>query len=401
MTHTSIDTQCCIAGGGPAGTMLGLLLARAGVDVVVLEKHADFFRDFRGDTIHPSTLDLIDSLGLRARFEAIPHSRITTLDVVINGTRLTPVNFSTLRGPNRHIALMPQWDFLTLLAEEAALQPGFRLLMDTEADGVLRDGTRIAGVHATGPDGDLAIHAPLTIAADGRASAVRASVGLVPRDYGVPADVLWFRLPAPPHPPPDTLGYVGGGTLVITIPRPGYFQMGVLIPKGAFAAIRDAGLPAFRTRVCRSAPFLAPVVPALADWEQVKLLSIQVNRLHQWWVPGLLCIGDAAHAMSPVFGVGVNYAVQDAVAAARLLAQPLRMGADTDPLLARIQNRRERPVRLMQPLQLRVHAALDNGLQGTDQPLTPWQKRAVGMALPLLRPVLARLVGRGFRPEKL
>ncbi|MGP9501690.1 FAD-dependent oxidoreductase [Specibacter sp. AOP5-B1-6] len=394
-------TTCAIAGGGPAGMMLGLLLARKGVDVTILEKHTDFFRDFRGDTIHPSTLDLIDQLGLRGKFLQIQQSSITTLDIVVGGTRLTPVNFGTLRGPNKRIALMPQWDFLDLLAEEGRTLANFHLLLGTEVTGLLRSGTAVSGVLAQGPEGLLQVTADLTVAADGRGSTVRAAGGLHPEALGVAIDVLWFRLPTPPMPPPDTLGYLRNGTMIITIPRTGYYQMGMLIPKGSFAGIRTEGLAAFRERIRTSAPFLTAAVESLQDWEEVKLLSVQLDRLKQWSVPGLLCIGDAAHAMSPVFGVGVNYAVQDAVAAARLLAPPLLAGAPTGDAMQRVQRRREWPVRLMQPLQQRVHRLLADPAVTDVDSMPAWQARLATLAAKAARPWTARLVGRGFRPEKL
>lgn len=401
MPDQRLSTQCCIAGGGPPGITLGLLLARLGVDVVVLEKHDDFFRDFRGDTIHPSTLDLIDQLGLRERFGAIPQTSITTLDLVISGTRLTPVDFSSLPGDNRRIALMPQWDFLSLLADEGTRYPNFRLLMGTEATGVLRRGDRITGVRARSGGEPLEISATLTVGADGRSSTLREATGLVPHSFGVPIDVLWFRLPVPSDPPPDTLGYLSAGSMLITIPRSDYYQMGLLIRKGDFAAIRSAGPAAFRQRISRAAPFLEPVLAGLTGWEQVKLLTVQVDRLSQWSLPGLLCIGDAAHAMSPVFGVGVNYAVQDAVAAALTLAPWLRRNQVPGAALRSIQRRRLLPVRLMQPIQLQVHKMLATSEGAQARPLRLWQKTALNAGLPVLRPLVARMVGRGFRPERL
>ncbi len=403
MSEPRLSTTCCIAGGGPAGVMLGLLLARAGVAVVVLERHSDFFRDFRGDTIHPSTIDLIDQLGLRERFDAIAHSAIRTLDVVVNGNRLTPVDFAHLRGRNRSIALMPQWDFLSLLADEGSRYPEFHLLMGAEATGSLRDGDAVRGLTATTQDGPMEIDALLTVAADGRDSTVRRAAGLHPRDYGVAIDVLWFHLPRTPVNPPDTLAYLDSESMLITIPREGYYQAGMLIPKGGYPAMQRAGIEDLRARVVRVAPFLADVVGSVEDWQQVRLLTVQVNRLDRWWRPGLLCIGDAAHAMSPAFGVGVNYAIQDAVATANLLVDRLRRGAVDTADLERVQRRRLPPVRRMQPLQLRLHSVIAKPGGGgfLANPMPWWQRAAVTAALPILRRVTARIVGRGFRPEVL
>lgn len=408
MPEPKLSTTCCIAGGGPAGVMLGLLLARAGIDVIVLEKHADFFRDFRGDTIHPSTIDLVDQLGLRERFDAIPQSAIHTLDVVVNGNRLTPVDFSHLHGPNRSIALMPQWDFLSLIAEEGGRYPTFHLMMGAEATGILRDGEHgpwehITGVTASTPDGPIEIDARLTVAADGRDSTVRRAAGLSTRDYGIAIDLLWFRLPRTKANPPDTLAYLNAESMVITIPREEYYQAGMLIPKGGYPAVQEAGIDELRARIVRVAPFLAEVIDSIDDWGQVKLLTVQVNRLAQWWQPGLLCIGDAAHAMSPAFGVGVNYAIQDAVATANLLVGPLRDGSLTTKDLELVQKRRLPPVSRMQPIQLRLHAiiAKPGGGGFLANPMRWWQRAIAAVLLPILRRVSARMVGRGFRPERI
>ncbi|MBB5633198.1 2-polyprenyl-6-methoxyphenol hydroxylase-like FAD-dependent oxidoreductase [Cryobacterium mesophilum] len=401
----TITTTCCISGGGPAGITLGLLLARAGVDTVVLEKHLDFFRDFRGDTIHPSTIDLIDQLGLRAKFDAIPQSEIHTLDVVVNGNRLTPVDFSKLHRKNDYIALMPQWDFLSLFAEEGAKYPNFHLMMGAEATGILREGgdadARVRGVTATTQTGPVEIEAVLTVAADGRDSSVRDAAGLVPVDFGVAIDLLWFRLPRTTVNPPDTLAYLDAESMVITIPRHDYYQAGMLIPKGGYPEVQDARIEEFRARIVRVAPFLAEVVDSLKDWDQVKLLTVQVDRLQQWWQDGLLCIGDAAHAMSPAFGVGVNYAIQDAVASANLLVDALRAGAVTTEELARVQARRLPPVARMQPIQLRLHnvIAKPGGGGFLTNPMRWWQRAIAAVLLPILRQLSARIVGRGFRPE--
>jgi 2-polyprenyl-6-methoxyphenol hydroxylase-like FAD-dependent oxidoreductase len=402
MPGPRLATTCCIAGGGPAGVMLGLLLARAGVPVIVLEKHSDFFRDFRGDTIHPSTIDLIDQLGVRDRFDAIGHSAVRTLDVVVNGNRLTPIDFSHLGGRNRSLALMPQWDFLSLLAAEGARYPTFQLTMGAEATGILRDDDgAVRGVTVATEAGPVEIEALLTVAADGRDSTVRHAAGLEPRDYGVGIDVLWFRLPRTSIEPPDTLAYLDAESMVITIPREGYYQAGLLIPKGGYPAVQAAGIEEFRARIVRVAPFLAEVVGSISEWDQVKLLTVQVNRLDRWWQPGLLCIGDAAHAMSPAFGVGVNYAIQDAVATANLLVDQLRNGTLNTQDLDRVQSRRLPPVSRMQPLQLRLHAmiAKPGGGRLLWNPMPWWQRAVTTAALPVLRRVTARIVGRGFRPE--
>jgi 2-polyprenyl-6-methoxyphenol hydroxylase-like FAD-dependent oxidoreductase len=381
--------------------MLGLLLARAGIDTIVLEKHADFFRDFRGDTIHPSTIDLIDQLGLRTRFDAIRQSEIHTLDVVVNGNRLTPVDFSKLRRKNDYIALMPQWDFLSLLAEEGAKHPNLRLMMNAEATGILRSGDRVSGVTVTTEIGPLEIEALLTVAADGRDSEIRDAAGLVPKDFGVAIDVLWFRRPRTKVNPPDTLAYLDAESMVITIPRDEYYQAGLLIPKGGYPAVQEAGIGEFRARIVRVAPFLAEVVDSIESWDQVKLLTVQVNRLDQWWLDGLLCIGDAAHAMSPAFGVGVNYAIQDAVATANLLVDDLRAGSVSTGDLARVLMRRMPPVARMQPLQLRLHdvIAKPGGGAFLANPMRWWQRAIATVLLPILRQISARIVGRGFRPE--
>jgi 2-polyprenyl-6-methoxyphenol hydroxylase-like FAD-dependent oxidoreductase len=403
MGAENVSTQCCIAGGGPAGMMLGLLLARAGIDVVVLEKHADFFRDFRGDTIHPSTLDLIDQLGLRSRLDAIPHNELARLDMVLGDTRVTPVNFGLLRRGNRRLAFMPQWDFLKMLSEAARELPNFRLVMDADVTGLTRDGDGVTGVTATAPTGDLRVTAALTVAADGRDSTLRAASGLPVTEFGVPLDVLWFRLPRPEANPPDTLGYITPETLFITIPRTDYYQTAMIIPKEGFDEVKRQGLPEFRATLARWVPFLASVVDSVRSWDDVKLLSVQINRMERWHLPGFLCIGDAAHAMSPAFGVGINYAIQDAVATANLLLEPLRAGSLNENDLVRVQKRRARPVARMQSLQLALHNSIGKPGGGAILPYPlPWPIRALlAVAIPPLRLVTAHVLGRGFRPERI
>jgi 2-polyprenyl-6-methoxyphenol hydroxylase-like FAD-dependent oxidoreductase len=394
------QAQVCIAGGGPAGVMLGLLLAREGVDVVVLEKHDDFFRDFRGDTVHPSTLNLIDALGLRPGFDAIPHTPLPRLDAVINGIRLHAIDLTTLPPPNDFLTLMPQWDLLDLLAEAGSRHPSFELRMGVEAIGVLEERGRVVGVRtAQGED----VPAALTIAADGRTSTVRAALGLSPRGYGVPIDLLWFRLPRPTAPLPDTLLWADARGLLVTIPRPDYLQCGLLIPKQGFEQVQAEGLDAFRARVAAISPRLRESAGALASLDDVKLLSVQVDRLEQWWRPGALCIGDAAHAMSPVFGVGINYAIQDAVATAQRIVPALRSPAAVDRACAAVQQRRQPPTAAMQALQRAVHEAIaTHGLaRVVDNPPTRGQRAALRIVLPILRRVAARMIGYGFRPERL
>ena len=398
-----IETDCVIAGGGPAGMMLGLILARNGVDVVVLEKHGDFFRDFRGDTIHPSTIGLLGELGLRDGFLELPHNRIRTLDAVINGNRLHPIDFGRLNPPDNFLVLAPQWDFLTFLAGEGARYDRFHLLMSTEATDVIVERGAVRGVMASDADDEIEIRAALTVAADGRDSAVRAAAGLRPKQFGVPIDVLWFRLPKPDEVPPTTLAYLDETGMVLTIDRGDYYQSGMVIRKGGFAQLQAAGIEAFREALAHPAPFLRPVVGSITSWDDVKLLSVQVNRLETWHRPGLLCIGDAAHAMSPVFGVGVNYAIQDAVAAANLLTAGLRDGTVADEGLAAVQDRRLPPAKRMQGIQLRVHRVVAKSGGGAilPNPMPAPLRWALRAAMPLVQLLTARMIGRGFRPEHL
>lgn len=387
--------------------MLGLLLARAGVEVTVLEKHEDFFRDFRGDTVHPSTLNILDALGVREKFDAIPHKPLPRLDVVANGVRVHAIDFTTLPPPNRMLTLMPQWDLLDLLAATGKQHPTFDLRMGAEAVDVTRaaDG-RVNGVRVRTRDGgEDVISADLVVAADGRHSTVRDVLGFTPRAQGVPCDVLWFRLPYPDTELPDTLAWISEEGMVITIPRPDYLQCGMIIPKGSFDEMREQGLAAFRQRLTRAVPPLRTVVDHLGSLAEVSLLSVQIDRLERWWSPGVLLIGDAAHAMSPAFGVGVNYAIQDAVAAARVLVPALKSGdaAEIDAACVAVQRRRELPTILMQRIQRGVHRtiATGRGVRLLDNPPTRLQRIVMRIAIPIARPLMARLVGYGFRPERL
>jgi 2-polyprenyl-6-methoxyphenol hydroxylase-like FAD-dependent oxidoreductase len=402
--------RCCIAGGGPAGMMLGLLLARAGIDVVVLEKHGDFLRDFRGDTVHPSTLDVMADLGLRDAFLARPHDKVRSLRATISGQPVTVADFSRLSAAHGFIALMPQWEFLDFLRDEAERHANFRLLLDAEAVGLREaasghvDGVRWRDAHGA----DQVLAADLVIAADGRRSTLRAAAGLAVREIGAPIDVLWMRLPKSPGDANLTGGYIGAGYFMATIDRGSYWQCAYVIPKGGSAAIQSRGIEAFRAAVARAAPMLADRVDHLAGWDDVKLLSVSVDRLAQWWKPGLLCIGDAAHAMSPIGGVGINLAVQDAVATANLLRDSLADrsvdAAALTPLLARVQQRRLFPARVTQAVQVAIqNRLLAPVLQrdGADAaPLgVPWPLRLM-QRLPWLQALPAYAVGIGVRPER-
>lgn len=401
----TLNTTCVIVGGGPAGMMLGLILARNGVDVVVLEKHADFFRDFRGDTIHPSTISVLGQLGLRERFLGLPHTSVTKLDVVVNGNRLHPIDFGRLPDPDDFLVLAPQWDFLTFLAQDAARHPNFRLLMETEATALIREGDAVRGVRAHGPDGELEVRGRLTVSADGRTSVLREQAGLRPRRFGVPIDVLWFRIPKPEDLPPHTLAYIGGGGMVVTIERQDYLQIGLVIRKGGFDELREAGLATFRETVADAAPHLRAVLETITDWDQVKLLSVQIDRLPRWYRRGFLAIGDAAHAMSPAFGVGVNYAIQDAVATANALTATLQeLGPDGDVdlrLLDGIQRRRVPAVSAMQRIQLAAHRFISRpeGVRLLPEAMPGPLRLAIAAATPTTQVLASRLVGRGLRPE--
>jgi 2-polyprenyl-6-methoxyphenol hydroxylase-like FAD-dependent oxidoreductase len=394
------QTSVCIVGGGPAGMMLGFLLARDGHHVTILEKHKDFFRDFRGDTIHPSTLDLMYELGLLDAFLALPHQQISEFVLAIGGQSLPIADLTHLPTHAKFVALMPQWDFLNFLAARAANFPTFHLLMEHEVTGLLEDNShRVIGVHANTPSGPVDIRAALVVGCDGRHSTSRTAANLPVRETGVPIDVLWFRLPRNENDPSNVIGNINYGNFAVLINRAEYFQCAFIIAKDTFSTqVQPGGLPAFRASIARLIPFLADRVDELTDWNQIKLLSVQVNRLTRWHRPGLLCIGDAAHAMSPVGGIGINLAIQDAVAAARILSPVLSTGLVTELTLARIQHRRELPTRITQFFQVVVHRFLSRVL-GNPAPMKPPLLLRLLSPHPAFRRLLARFIGVGVRPE--
>ena len=397
-----LDATCCIVGGGPAGVMLGFLLARAGVDVLVLEKHKDFFRDFRGDTVHPSTLEVMHELGVLEELLRLPHQRMVT-GVARFGERVVRMaDFSRLRTRCGFIALMPQWDFLDFLARRARALPGFRLRMGTGVTGLLFDGgDRVVGVKARGPEGPLEVRAKLVVGADGRRSVVRAGAGLEVIDSGAPIDVLWFRVPRHSNDPADAGGtyYIGAGQFMVLIDRGAYWQCAYVIRKGSFPERRRHGLETFRRDVARCVPLLANRTAEIRDWDDLKLLSVKVDHLRTWHRDGLLCIGDAAHAMSPIAGVGINLAIQDAVAAANLLAPGLIDGSLRPADLAAVQRRRETPARMTQRFQILLHKHLLERIFDSPELIRPPFFMRMADWFPKLQLLAARTIGVGFRPE--
>jgi 2-polyprenyl-6-methoxyphenol hydroxylase-like FAD-dependent oxidoreductase len=394
-----MKTDCVIAGGGPAGMMLGFLLARAGVDVVVLEKHADFLRDFRGDTIHPSTLDVMHELGLLDEFLRRPHDELREVALRVGPDQAKLADFRHVPTHCKFLVMMPQWDFLDFLADHARRLPTFRLVTQAEATTLVSEGGRVAGLRAHTPAGELEVRAALVVGADGRHSTIRAQAGLQTLDLGAPMDVLWMRVSRLSTDPPDLFGQVDAGRMLVMIARGDYWQCALLIPKGTDAAVRARGIGALHGSILGLSPWLGDRVRELVDWDQVKLLSVTVDRLREWARPGLLCIGDAAHAMSPIGGVGINLAVQDAVAAARLLAGPLRDGTCDLAALQRVQRRREWPMKVTQGMQLAMQDRLIRPILNASEPVRmPWFLRLMAR-FSLLRRIPAWFIGVGVRPE--
>jgi 2-polyprenyl-6-methoxyphenol hydroxylase-like FAD-dependent oxidoreductase len=393
-----MKTCCGIVGGGPAGMMLGFLLARAGVEVVVLEKHADFLRDFRGDTIHPSTLELMHELGILEDFLKRPHQEVRELGGQIGEDFVTIADFTHLPTHCKFIAFMPQWDFLDFINEQGARYPSFKVQKRAEVIDLLETGGRVVGVKATTPDGPIEIRADLVVGADGRHSIVRERAGLEIENLGAPMDVLWFGLSRRPNDSGQTLGRIVNGKIMVMLNREDYYQCGFVIRKGGIEEVKQRGLESFRQEIVSMAPFLSDRVGELKGWEDIKLLTVVVDRLRKWYRPGLLCIGDAAHAMSPIGGVGINLAIQDAVAAANILAERLARGTATAVDLQRVQLRREFPTRMTQRMQVFMQNQVIGRVLGASQIKLPWSLKLFNR-WPFLRRIPARVIGMGFRAE--
>ena len=379
--------------------MLSFLLARMGVDVLVLEKHADFLRDFRGDTIHPSTLEVMHELGILDEFLKRPHQEVRELAGQVGSETVTIADFTHLPTRCRFIAFMPQWDFLNFIVEQARRYPAFHLRMQAEVTDLIEENGKVAGVRAKTPEGILEARANLTVGADGRHSVVRERASLPVINLGAPMDVMWMRLSRRPGDPGQTFGHVDIGRILVLLNREDYWQCAFVIPKGAIEEIRQRGLASLREEIAKLVPFLRDRVDELRDWKDISLLTVAVDRLHRWFRSGLLCIGDAAHAMSPIGGVGINLAIQDAVAAANILGTKLLQGTPSESELHAVQRRREFPTRATQRLQLVIQNNVIRRVLGSSKPLSlPWILKLV-RRWPLLRRIPARLIGIGFRPE--
>lgn len=397
-TLPEIRTRCVIVGGGPAGMMAGYLFARAGVDVIVLEKHADFFRDFRGDTIHPSTLELMHELGLLDEFLKLPHQEFSELRGIFNGHLAGMADFSRLPTHCKFIGFMPQWDFLNFFADKAKVFPSFALRMQHEVVDLIIEGDRVAGVRVRTPAGERDFRAGLVIGADGRQAITHTRAGFEIQELGVPIDVLWMHISKRESDPEQLFGFFRHGKLLVLIDRQDYYQAGFVIPKGGIEAAKERGLPALHSEIVSLAPFLKDRITELDDWSKIKLLTVQINRLKKWCRDGLLCIGDSAHAMSPAGGVGINLALQDAVAAANLLAVKLRNGPVSVTDLEQIQKRREWPTRLIQAMQSFIHRHVVTGRESKAGDSLPIVVRLLQW-FPALRSLPARFIGLGPRPE--
>ena len=398
MKSVSDKTTCAVVGGGPAGLFLALMLARAGVEVTVLEKHADFLRDFRGDTVHPVTMRLLDQLGLYQRFDALPHSIVDKGQFDVGGELITLVDFRRLHQPHPYVAMVPQWDLLDLIAEAASAEPTFTLRLEHEVTGLLRDEDTITGVRYTSPDGPGELRADLTVACDGRSSVVRRDARLPIHEYPVPFDVWWFRLPREQEGLYSLIPRTRPGRALIMIPREGYFQIAYLIPKGSDAELRARGLDAFHRELASLVPETSP--EAITSWDDVKVLDVKLNRLHRWHRDGLLCIGDAAHAMSPVGGVGINLAIADAVAAAGHIAEPLRTGRLTNTHLAAVRRRRLVPTVVTQTMQRILHRGLLASVLQGQEVKPPGALIKLLERFPQLTVVPAYIVGVGLLPQQ-
>jgi 2-polyprenyl-6-methoxyphenol hydroxylase-like FAD-dependent oxidoreductase len=400
MPQTSFNTNCCISGGGPAGMMVAFLLARAGIDVIVLEKHADFFRDFRGDTLHPSTFELMHELGILDEFLKLPHQEVTELAAFFNGRPYKLADFSRLKTTKPALGLMPQWDFLNFLKKESASLPSFHLMMNTHAIDLVFEKDQVTGVVAQTENGQISIHAKLVIVAEGRHSVLREKAGLPVINYGSPIDVLWFRLSKDKRDPAQTGGFFNAGKFLVLIDRNDYWQCGYVIPKDTLVKIKETGLSSLTEEIVSAAPFLKTKIHELKDWEQVKLLTVKIDRLKKWYREGFLCIGDAAHAMSPVGGVGINLALQDAVATANILYKALQENKNINAaLLKQVQDRREYPTKFTQRMQLAIQNGIISKHLTIKKPVRPPLAIRILNKSKWLRKIPARLIGIGVRPE--